>query len=144
HSWGGSIGVQLAADHPERVDALVLLDAGYSDVDELPAATREELAEQFEREQEAFAFDTWDEFLETVRSRRSNWRPALEERYRAGMVEREGKIVPRSPARAAAWALYGAATEKQTATHGRLHLPILLLLAADADAGAFADKPNVE
>ena len=64
-SWGGSIGVQLAADRPERLDGLILLDAGYRDV--------------------------------------------VAPRRRVG--------APR------------VATEKQTATHDRLRLPILPVLA---------------
>jgi pimeloyl-ACP methyl ester carboxylesterase len=115
-SWGGSIGVQLAADRPERLDGLVA---------------------RFEAEQAQFAFDDWDAFRAWVGDR--SW-----ERYSAGMVEHNGKIVPASSARAAAWALHGVAREKQTATHDRLHLPILLLLARDADPGALAEKPNVE
>jgi pimeloyl-ACP methyl ester carboxylesterase len=135
HSWGGSIGVQLAADHPERLDGLILLDAGYRDV-ELDVS-RDELVQQFEADQEQFVFADWDAFREWVGER--NW-----ERYREGMVERDGRVVARPPARAAAYALHGVAREKQTATHDRLDLPILLLLARDADAGAFARKPNVE
>jgi pimeloyl-ACP methyl ester carboxylesterase len=100
HSWGGSIGVQLAADRPERLDGLVLLDAGYRDVD-LQGATIDQVAAHFEA---------------------------------------QGMAAPR----AAAWALHGVATEKQTATHDRLDLPILLLLARDADPGALGEKPNVE
>ena len=46
HSWGGSIGVQLAADHPQRLDGLVLLDAGHADVD-LGGATHEQLVAHF-------------------------------------------------------------------------------------------------
>jgi len=30
-SWGGDVGLHLAARHPERLTALVLLDAGYKD-----------------------------------------------------------------------------------------------------------------
>ncbi len=135
HSWGGSIGVRLAADHPDRVDGLVLLDAGYGDVD--LDAPLDDMVRHFETEQAKVAFGSWDAFRAWVGDR--PW-----ERYRAGMVERDGKIVPRSSPRAAAWALRGVVTEKQTATHDRLQLPILLLLARDADAGAFAAKPNVE
>jgi pimeloyl-ACP methyl ester carboxylesterase len=134
-SWGGSIGVQLAADHPERLDGLALLDAGYADVE--LGALLDVVVGQFEAEQAKFAFDSWAAFRDWVGER--PW-----ERYRAGMVERDGKIVPRSSPRAAAWALRGVASEKQTATHDRLRLPILLLLARDADAGAFADRQNVE
>ena len=131
HSWGGSIGVQLAADHPERLEGLVLLDAGYRDVE--LEGSRDELVESFEAEQAAFGFDSWDAFREWVGPR--NW-----ERYRAGVVERDGRIVARSSARAAAWALHGVSREKQTATHERLHLPILLLLARDAQGSI----PNAE
>ena len=91
-SWGGSIGVQLAADRPARLDGLILLDAGYRDID-LDGVPLDALVDHFETEQEAT--ETW------------------------------------SP-RAAAWALWGVAAEKQTATHDRLSLPILLLQARDA------------
>ena len=132
HSWGASIGVQLAADHPERLDGLVLLDGGYDDV-ELGDVTLDQLVAHFEAEQAAVAHDSWDDFRAWVGDR--SW-----ERYRAGMVERGGKIVPSSTARAAAWALHGVSREKQTATHERLHLPILLLLARDAEGTI----PNAE
>ena len=100
-SWGGSIGVQLAADHPERLDGLILLDAGYSDVD-LDGVPLDALVEHFGRASEGSA---------------ASWSP-----------------------RAAAWALTGVATEKQTATHERLKLPILLVLARDAQGTV----PNAE
>jgi pimeloyl-ACP methyl ester carboxylesterase len=103
HSWGGSIGVQLAADHPERLEGLVLLDAGYRNV-ELDVS-RDRLVDAFEAER-----------------------------------EREGQVLERSVARAAAWALHGVSREKQTATHERLHLPVLLLLARDAEGTV----PNAE
>jgi pimeloyl-ACP methyl ester carboxylesterase len=131
HSWGGSIGVQLAADHPDRLDGLVLLDAGYRDV-ELDAAL-DELVARYEAAQAAFGFESWDAFRAWVGPR--SW-----ERYSAGMVERDGRIVAASSARAAAWALHGVSRETQTATHDRLDLPILLLLARDADGTI----PNAE
>ena len=99
-SWGGSIGVQLAADHPGRLDGLILLDAGYRDVD-LDGVPLDALVEHFEAEHEETAA----------------WSP-----------------------RAAAWALRGVATERQTATHDRLRLPILLLLSRDAEGSV----PNAE
>jgi pimeloyl-ACP methyl ester carboxylesterase len=138
HSWGGTIGVQLAAMHPERVEALVLLDAGYSDfgTDE----SREELVRRFEADQAEFAFESWDAFFDFVRERVREWRPSLEPRYREGMVEVDGKIVPRASARAAAWARYGLAAEPPRAAHARLSAPVLLLLAADADPEDFAER----
>jgi alpha-beta hydrolase superfamily lysophospholipase len=37
-SWGATVGCYLAARHPDRLDALVLLDGGYLDVADLPWA----------------------------------------------------------------------------------------------------------
>jgi pimeloyl-ACP methyl ester carboxylesterase len=138
HSWGGSIGVHLAALHPERVEALVLLDAGYSDVE--TDHDRDELVQSFEKEQADFAFDDWDAYFAWVQTRVRAWRPALEPRYREGMTERDGKVVPRSNARAAAWALHGVQTEPPRPTHDRLTVPVLLLLATDADPEGFAER----
>jgi pimeloyl-ACP methyl ester carboxylesterase len=138
HSWGGSIGVHLAALHPERVDALILLDAGYSDVE--GSESRDELVSRFEADQAGFAFDSWDAYFTWVRGRVRNWRPALEPRYREAMTEREGKIVPRASAQAGAWAWHGITLEPPRATHDRLSVPVLLLLAADADPEGFADR----
>jgi len=98
HSWGGSIGVHLAALNPDRVEAFILLDAGYSDVE--GEESRDELVRRFEADQAEFAFDSWDAYFEWVRGRVRDWRPALEPRYREGMMERDGKIVPRASARA--------------------------------------------
>jgi pimeloyl-ACP methyl ester carboxylesterase len=137
-SWGGSIGVHLAALHPERVEALVLLDAGYSDVE--TEQSRDELVHSFETEQAAFAFDDWDAFFAWVRTRVRAWRPTLEPRYREGMTEHDGKLVPRAKAHAAAWALYGVQAESPRSTHDRLTVPVLLLLAADADPQGFAER----
>ena len=137
-SWGGSIGVHLAALHPERIEALVLLDSGYSDVE--TGESRDELVRTFEAEQANFAFDDWDAFFAWVQTRVGAWRPALEPRYREGMTERDGKVVPRSQAHAAAWALHGVEDEPPRSTHDRLTVPVLLLLAADADPQGFAER----
>lgn len=135
HSWGASIGVHLAANHPDRVHALVLLDAGHTDV--RPIDSRDDLVREFESEQEAFAFDSWDAYFDWVKTRVRDWRPSLEPRYREGMTEESGRIVPRSNPRAAAWALYGISVEPPSAELARITAPVLLVLASgndDADA----------
>ena len=128
-SWGASIGVQLASAHAARVQALVLLDAGHTDV--TLDRTRDELVAEFEANQADVAFDSWDAFFGYVRERMRTWRPALEPRYRAGMTERDGKIVPLASPRAAAWALHGVAAEPPSAAHASLSVPVLLVLAGD-------------
>jgi lipase len=114
HSWGGSIGVHLAAEHAERVEALVLLDAGHTDV---PERSREELEREFATDHAELVFESWDAFLDAARSDRATWSPALEERYRAGMTERDGRIVARVDPQAAAWALHGADVRTVEAGH---------------------------
>ena len=130
HSWGGSIGVQLAAAHPERVRGLVLLDGGH---DDSPSEqSRDELVAQFEADQAGFAFDSWDDWWSWVRGRVAGWRPSLEPRYgEVAMVERDGKVVPRASARAAAWARWGVHAEPPTSVHARIECPVLLLLGRD-------------
>jgi pimeloyl-ACP methyl ester carboxylesterase len=131
-SWGGSIGVYLAARHPDRVRGLVLVDGGH--VDFPIDATREELVERFEADQAAFSFESWDAWHAWVRDRVHEWRPALAERYgEVAMVEERGRIVPRAGARAAAHARWGVAAEPPTAVHERIAAPVLLLLARDGD-----------
>jgi pimeloyl-ACP methyl ester carboxylesterase len=135
HSWGASIGVHLAASHPERVDALVLLDAGHTDVSRIDSC--DDLVREFESDQAAFAFDSWDAYFDWVKTRVRNWRPSLEPRYRVGMTEENGRIVPRASPRAAAWALYGVSVEPPSAELARIEAPVLLILASernDADA----------
>jgi pimeloyl-ACP methyl ester carboxylesterase len=130
-SWGASIGVHLASAHGERVQALILLDAGHTDVK--LDRTRDELVAEFEAEQAEVVFESWDGFFEYARERVRSWRPELELRYRAGMTERAGKIVPLASPRAAAWALHGVAAEPPSSQHGRLTMPVLLVLARDRE-----------
>jgi pimeloyl-ACP methyl ester carboxylesterase len=132
HSWGGSIGVHLGASQPDRVDGIVLLDGGHVDVTP-PLGLRRALVKRFEEEQAGFVFESWDDFLAWAETRVRSWRPALEQRYRAGMVERDGKVVARSTPRAAAWALHGVFREPPTKAFHRITVPVFLLVAADAD-----------
>jgi pimeloyl-ACP methyl ester carboxylesterase len=51
HSWGGSIGAHLGAQHAGRLDGIVLLDGGHADI-KVPRALRRVLATRFERRYE--------------------------------------------------------------------------------------------
>jgi pimeloyl-ACP methyl ester carboxylesterase len=138
HSWGASIGVHLAASHPDSVDALILLDAGHTDVATIES--RDKLVEELKADQAGFAFDDWDAYFDWVKGRVRHWRPSLEPRYREGMVERGGKIVPRASARSAAFALHGISVEQPSTVHGRLTLPVLLVLATSNDDAAALER----
>lgn len=48
------------------------------------------------------AFDDWGTFFDAVRERVQTWGPMAEERFRAGMEERDGRIFVRGDPRAGA------------------------------------------
>lgn len=130
-SWGAAIGVQLAVARPERVRALVLLDGGYAD--SRLEVSLSELELQVAAEQERFAFESWETYLEWARAHTSRWSDDIEVRYRAGMHEVGGKIMTRADARAAAWALWGLALEPVSKAHAALgHGGVLTVLIVPA------------
>ena len=117
YSWGASIGCHLAALAPERLAALVLLDAGYTDFQDQPdfvEKTLEEMTEELRAQD--FRFDSWDAFVEAARKRHARWRPPLEARARAGMREVNGEIVPLVAPEVVAAAAHGVAVEPPSAT----------------------------
>lgn len=133
YSWGASIGCHLGARHPERLSALVLLDAGYQDV---PADGKslEERIDEARAMQADFRFDNREAFLALAREGKSNWRLALEERVLAGMREEDGQLVVASSPDAAAAALHGVITEpptEQLAALGSTSLPVLLVTSGE-------------
>lgn len=137
-SWGASIGVHLAARRPDRLVALVLLDAGHTDVQDTHGWVELSLDDRIAQyEEQPVSFPNWDALLALARERwTAAWRPALEERLRAGMHEDAGAIVARGDVRAVAAALHGVAVERPSSTLAalaRLELPILLVLAHEND-----------
>jgi pimeloyl-ACP methyl ester carboxylesterase len=140
-SWGASIGVHLTTAYPDRIEALILIDAGHTDV--TTDRPLEERVKAFEAEQSGFAFDSWDAFFDFVKGRRRAWRDSLEPRYRLAMEARSGKIAPRSDPRAAAWALEGVRLDPPSATHARLAelaTPTLLVIASDNDTSEAVER----
>ena len=117
YSWGASIGCHVAALAPDRLAALVLLDAGYTDFQDQPRfveKTVDEMAEEL-RAQDV-RFESWDAFLAATRQRHPRWRPALEARARAGMHEENRGIVPVVAPEVVAAAAHGVVAERPSAT----------------------------
>jgi pimeloyl-ACP methyl ester carboxylesterase len=138
-SWGASIGVHLGVRNPERLRALILLDAGHTDIPGDAQRTLEEILADLGDRQERYRFDTWDDFFAAARQSRPHWRPALEERLRAGMCETDRGIVAAADRRAAAAAWHGLLQQQPSSTHadlGRTKLPILLVVARCNDTAA--------
>ncbi len=141
-SWGASIGVHLAGEHPDLVRALVLLDGGYADVT-VDAGNVLELEQAVAADQKRFAFESWAAYVTWAREHASRWSDELEVRYRAGMTEAESGIVTRADAQAAVWALWGLSQERVTEAHaalGRAGVPTLLIVPADLDAAADIER----
>ena len=152
-SWGASIGVHLGARHPERLDALVLLDAGHTDIPGDSSRSLEDVLSELSEQQERYRFANWDAFLDAVREQHPALRPALEARFRAGMQEDDrGEIVARSDRRAAAAAWHGLLQEQPSSAHkalGATGLRVLLVLATRNDTRAELERfraliPQVE
>jgi lipase len=142
-SWGASIGVHLGARHAERLNALVLLDAGHTDIPGDPEQPLEEILAGLSEQQERYRFADWDAFIAAARETRPRWRPALEERLRAGMHEVDGAIVALSDRRAAAAAWHGLVQEQPSSTHatlGETDLPIMLVTASRNDTAAEVER----
>jgi hypothetical protein len=73
-----------------------------------------------------------------LRERATDWRPSLQERLRAGMEERDGRIVARASLPAAAAAFHWVGVERPSTRLARLgepELPILLVVARRNDTG---------
>ena len=151
-SWGASIGVHLGARHADRLQALVLLDAGHTDIPGDPDRSLDEVLAEISEQDERYRFENWKDFFAAARETRRQWRPPLEERLRFGMHESEGAIVARSDRRAAAAAWHGLLQEQPSSAHEALGLsgvPLLLVLATENDTSAEIERfraavPQVE
>jgi pimeloyl-ACP methyl ester carboxylesterase len=139
-SWGATIGCHLAATAPERLDAIVLLDAGYTDAQDRPGFAESDLATvtvQMAEQAREFRWSSWEECFAFFRPHVPQWSASYERRLRVGLREEEGAIVPVVSPEVAAAAAYGVAAEPPSATLprlGRLALPILLVAASETVA----------
>ena len=86
HSLGAMIGVYLAANHPDRVDKLVLIDGG-SDVTDEVDALLSPVVERLERTYPSR--EAYIEYLKSLPVFKDRWDENLE-RYFAGDVRSEG------------------------------------------------------
>lgn len=125
-SWGGRVALRLP---PERVTALVLLDIGYQKPRDFPPY--EELLGSY-REQWP-SFETWEAFLEEARQFTKET-PGTEERLRAAMIERDGRVVPRLSPEIVAGGLSWIPREPDSQWWERWRdTPLMLLVATDPE-----------
>lgn len=133
HSWGGAIAMRMQMDAGARLEALVLVDSGhvdYADVD--PDAAELSLDEwvQRARDQRLVVPDraALAEALELAPD------DPLMDDLLLGMVEEDGRLVPRVTPEAQGAALHHLGRARQTETWPALKeelIPTLLLLATE-------------
>jgi pimeloyl-ACP methyl ester carboxylesterase len=92
-SWGASVGVHFTAAHPERVEALVLLDGGYQDPYTEAGSSLEEIRAHWRSQPELWSYDSWDALDDDAKQYFRRWTPALAESCRSAYLEEDGRIV---------------------------------------------------
>lgn len=136
HSWGGAIACHVAAAHPERIHALVLVDSGHLDYADTPgadlSATLEDLvAEGDERRLRLPDRDAVVHMLDVDPG------DVLVDAFLEGMEpDDDGGLVSRTPGVARGPALYHLARARQSDTWAAIAeagIPVLLLLATQPD-----------
>ena len=135
HSWGGTIGVELAATAPERVEALVLLDSGHADYADQPGARPEATLAERIAAAEPLSLPSWEALVEELRGEARRWDDALPELMRPGVRANGAGITGVDPVVRAA-ALHGAIKARVSDRWPALAaagLPVLLLLATEPE-----------
>jgi len=140
HSWGGAIACHLAAAHPDRIRALVLVDSGHLDYADTPGADLDAGLDDLVTRGEERRLRLPDraavvDFLEV-----SEDDPLVEAFLEGMQPDEDGGLVSRTPGSASGPALYHLARSRQSDTWSAISdagIPTLLLLATSpADARA--------
>jgi pimeloyl-ACP methyl ester carboxylesterase len=131
-SWGGTVGVHVAAAHPERVEALVLLDGGYLGSAHNLGASLRMIRRHWRSQPELWSYDSWEALDEDSRRYLRRWSAELAENCRSAYREENGRIVsimgPDVYA-AAIWGVLCAPPAEALARLGASGVPTLLLAA---------------
>jgi len=98
HSWGGNVGMQVAANYPDLLAGLVCIDGGTIEPSAEPGATWEETERALAPPDFASMHLDWELFLERAktRGRGTLWGDHLEVFFRANFeVQPDGTVLPR-------------------------------------------------
>jgi pimeloyl-ACP methyl ester carboxylesterase len=130
-SWGGTVGVNFTATHPERVEALVLLDGGYVDPSSDFGSSLEEIREHWRSQPELFGYDSCEALDDDARRYFRRWSPELAASCRSAYREEDGRVVSIMGPDVYAAAMWGTRTSTADvlARLGASGVPTLLLAA---------------
>lgn len=128
HSFGGLLTYWLAANHPERVERCVVLDA--------PAVVDPRIVEQIKPSLDRLGqvYTSWDEYLGFIQAMpyfsEGDWSPEIESYFRADVrVREDGTLQARSRPETIEAAVGGTTTVDWPATVARITQPTILLRA---------------
>jgi len=144
HSWGGCIALHYAAQYPEKVKKILLLDGGYhqkqiqydyfanidkNKLDFKPNCSLEDEIKSYTADFDGYVFSNWNDFLEVERNNYLRWSKLLEQATKDLMKEEDGIIrfcACGDTARGAIKSMYNFPTD---IIYGKLETPILLMQA---------------
>jgi pimeloyl-ACP methyl ester carboxylesterase len=135
-SWGATVGCHLGARSPERLSALVLLDAGYQHATALPGDLDAVIASA-RADWETFRFDSWESLETVARAGARRWNEATVAAVRDAVIFSPDGLRPIVQPEVLAASAWGVATEPPRLVWGDLSrsgTPVLLL-AAEEPAG---------
>lgn len=132
HSWGGAVAFATAAEAPDRVQALVLLDSGHIDYGSLPDVDTSRSAEEWIASVPTPRWPSVAAFEADLRADVPRYTPAVLDAYLAGL-RREGEELVASPAeaRGAAMAALAEPVSAFWPVVAERRIPVLLFLATD-------------
>jgi len=136
HSWGGAIACHLAAAHPARVRALVLVDSGHLDYANTPGADLQSSIEDLVAEGDERRLRLRDRAAVVDLLEVEPGDPLVDAFLEGMETDDDGGLVSRTPGAARGPALYHLARSRQSDTWPLIaaaDLPVLLLLATQPD-----------
>ena len=140
HSWGASVGCRVAADFPESLSGLVLLDGGHV---EPPRASFERHREEAAAIRERYRFETDEAHLAEERRLARRWTPEYEEACRAAWTDDGRGIVMIVTPEVAASVREGASEVPLASLYPKIAasgLAVLLLVPAEGSPAEVADR----
>lgn len=145
HSWGGCIALHYAAQYPEKVKKILLLDGGYhikqtqydyftnidkNQLDFKPDCSLEDEIKSYTTDFDGYIFSNWNDFLEVERNNYLRWSKLLEQATKDLMKEEEDGTIRfcacGDTARGAIKSMYNFPTD---VIYDKLETPILLMQA---------------
>ena len=132
HSWGGNVGMQVAADYPGLLAGLVCIDGGTIDPSAVPGATWEETERSLAPPDFAAMHLDWEAFLERAKTigRGAMWGDHLEVFFRANFqIQPDGTVLPRLPREVHMLIVRALWEQRVSGLYPKISCPVLIMPA---------------